>query len=44
MGLVPQRVGHDESPVGSRAFERPYRVGKRRGGSCVLVYQERRDR
>jgi hypothetical protein len=35
IGLVPQRIGHDECPVGSRAFERPYRVDKRRGGSCV---------
>src|SRR3954470_395280 len=25
MGLVPRRVGHDAGPVGSRAFERPYR-------------------
>src|SRR5215218_10266933 len=25
MGHVPQRVGHDAGPVGSRAFERPYR-------------------
>src|SRR4029453_12367075 len=25
MGHVPRRVGHDASPVGSRAFERPYR-------------------
>src|SRR3954470_5692912 len=25
MGLVARRVGHDAGPVGSRAFERPYR-------------------
>src|SRR3954465_10943290 len=25
MGHVPRRVGHDAGPVGSRAFERPYR-------------------
>src|SRR3954462_13726949 len=25
MGHVPRRVGHDACPVGSRAFERPYR-------------------
>src|SRR3954451_3312691 len=25
MGLVPPRVGHAAGPVGSRAFERPYR-------------------
>src|SRR3954463_8746980 len=25
MGLVPRRVGHDAGPVGSRAWERPYR-------------------
>jgi hypothetical protein len=31
-GHVPRRAGHDGCPVGSRASERQYRDGRRRGG------------
>src|ERR1700752_3294734 len=34
VGRVPRRVGHDGCPVGSRALERQYRIGRRRDGPC----------